>query len=118
MADVDAINVFNITVRGSDVVAPCPETERVLIALEQAAPFPKPKPVNVGCRKGGCGACRILVLSGDYTTIKMSRAHVTEAEEADGYVLACRVFPASDMEIEPAFLTPHERMEMRKAERD
>lgn len=118
MADGSATQVFEIRVRGTDVAAPCAETEKVLIALEQAAPFPRPKPISVGCRKGGCGACRIRVISGDYTTIKMSRAHVTEAEEAEGYVLACRIFPASNMEIEPAFLSPQERLEMRKANRD
>ncbi|MCB1355284.1 MAG: 2Fe-2S iron-sulfur cluster binding domain-containing protein [Maritimibacter sp.] len=115
MVDGNGTRVFSIKVRGADLVAPCPETEKLLIALEQATPFPRPKAVSVGCRKGGCGACRIRVISGEYTTIKMSRAHVTEAEEAEGYVLACRVFPASDMEIEPAFISPKERVEMRKA---
>ncbi|GKY90159.1 2Fe-2S iron-sulfur cluster-binding protein [Sinisalibacter aestuarii] len=117
MADGNEPRVFRIRVRGSDVVASCAETEKALIALEQAVAFPRPLPVNVGCRKGGCGACRVKVLSGDYTTIKMSRAHVTEQEEAEGYALACRIMPLSDMEIEPAFLSPRERMEMRQAQK-
>lgn len=117
MADGSATRVFKIRVRGSDVVASCAETEKALIALEQAVAFPRPVPVNVGCRKGGCGACRVRVLSGEYTTMKMSRAHVTEEEQAEGYALACRILPLSDMEIESAFISPKERMEMRQAQR-
>lgn len=115
MADGSTPRVFTIKVKGTDVVASCAETEKALIAIEQAVHFPRPTPINVGCRKGGCGACRVKVLSGDYTTIKMSRAHVTEAEEAEGYALACRILPASDLELEPAFISPTERMEMRRA---
>lgn len=117
MADGSQSRVFNITVRGSDVVASCAETEKALIALEAAVAFPRPSPINVGCRKGGCGACRVRVISGEYTTLKMSRAHVTEDEEAEGYALACRIFPLSDIEIEPAFISPHERMEMRQTQK-
>lgn len=118
MADGNGTRVFNIKVRGSQVSAPCAETEKVLIAIENAVPMPHPTPVNVGCRKGGCGACRVRVVSGTYTTIKMSRAHVTEAEEAEGFALACRIFPASDMEIEPAFISPQERVAMRRVIND
>ncbi|NLY08791.1 MAG: 2Fe-2S iron-sulfur cluster binding domain-containing protein [Tissierellia bacterium] len=53
-----------------------------------------------GCCGGGCGICRIKILSGDYTTKKMSRKQVTDEEEKEGYALGCRVFPESDMSIE------------------
>ena len=55
--------------------------------------------VTVGCRRGGCGICNVRVLSGAYTTGKMSRARVSEAEEAQGWVLACRLEPLSDCTI-------------------
>lgn len=118
MAEADATRVFSIKVKGRNHTARCAETEKVLIAVEQSVAFPRPSPINVGCRKGGCGACRIKVISGDYATIKMSRAHVTEAEEAEGYVLACRCFPRSDMEIEAAFVSPQERMQERASKSD
>lgn len=114
MADGNASRIFNIRITGTDIVAPCAESERVLLALEAAVPFPRPRPVNVGCRQGGCGACRVRIISGEYTTAKMSQAHVSEHEAAEGYALACRLFPASDMEIEPAFVSPRERMAMRR----
>jgi ferredoxin len=58
--------------------------------------------IPVGCRGGGCGVCRIRVIDGDYTTKRMSRAHVSEADEADGVALACRVIPATDLVVELA----------------
>lgn len=51
----------------------------------------------IGCRGGGCGVCRIRVVEGEYHTTPMSREHVSEAEEADGYVLGCCLFPRSDL---------------------
>jgi len=39
------------------------------------------------------------VLSGSYTQKAMSRCHVSEAEERAGQVLACRIFPGSDLEL-------------------
>lgn len=55
--------------------------------------------VPVGCRGGGCGACRIKVLSGSYESKKMSRAHVSEDAKKNGVVLACRTTPHSDLRI-------------------
>ena len=55
--------------------------------------------IPVGCRGGGCGICRIQVLSGEYETEKMSRKHVTEEEQASGVALACRVYPRSDLSV-------------------
>ena len=55
--------------------------------------------IRVGCRAGGCGLCKVQILGGDYDTGKMSRAHVSEAEEGQGFVLACRTLPASALEF-------------------
>lgn len=43
-----------------------------------------------GCRGGGCGICKVRLLSGDVICDLMSREHVTREEEAVGYILACR----------------------------
>ncbi len=56
--------------------------------------------IPVGCRGGGCGVCRIRVLSGDYETQKMSRKHVRPEDQAIGMALACRVYPRSDLTVE------------------
>ena len=56
--------------------------------------------IPVGCRNGGCGVCKVAVVSGSYQARVMSREHVSEAEEACGRVLSCRVRPASDMQLQ------------------
>ena len=53
------------------------------------------KGIPAGCRGGGCGVCKVQVLSGSYTKRVMSREHVSEQDEAQGCVLACRVRPTS-----------------------
>ena len=59
-------------------------------------------PVKVGCRGGGCGVCRVQVLSGTYTTGPTSRAHVSDEASAAGFALACRLYPSSDLVLRPA----------------
>lgn len=58
--------------------------------------------VPIGCRGGGCGICRIQVLSGQYERLKMSRTHVSELQETEGYSLACRTIVKGDLTIKLA----------------
>ncbi|MGD9944923.1 MAG: 2Fe-2S iron-sulfur cluster-binding protein [Burkholderiaceae bacterium] len=60
------------------------------------------KGIPVGCRGGGCGVCKVLIVSGQVHAAKMSAAHVSPRERDEGYVLACRAFPRSDLHIETA----------------
>lgn len=86
---------FQITIEDTGEVYPCSETKHLLAGMMQLGK----KGIPVGCRSGGCGVCKVKVLSGQYTSKKMSRDHVSEAEESDGTVLACRVFPQSDITL-------------------
>ncbi len=52
-----------------------------------------------GCHGGGCGVCKIHVLQGEVETGAMSRKYVSEEEERDGVVLACRTFPRSSIKL-------------------
>lgn len=56
--------------------------------------------IAVGCRGGGCGICKVRILSGDFKCGRMSRQHIADGELERGVVLACRVIPQSDLEIE------------------
>lgn len=58
--------------------------------------------VPVGCRGGGCGVCRVRVLSGEYDALRMSRKHISEDDLAAGIVLACRIVPRTDLIVECA----------------
>lgn len=53
------------------------------------------------CRAGGCGACRVKVLSGA-TRYEEEPFALTPEEEAEGFVLSCRAFAASDLVVETA----------------
>ena len=55
--------------------------------------------IPVGCRGGGCGVCKVRINQGDYYCKKMSRAHVSVEEQEQGYVLACRCLPRSDIRL-------------------
>ncbi len=91
-----------IWILGENTPSRCSASESVLTALERDGRAA----VRVGCRRGGCGACRVKVLEGDYETMKMSRAHVTEREQAQGYALSCRLLAKSDLVLEAAFVGP------------
>lgn len=74
----------------------CADTRSVLEGMEALGK----KGIPVGCRGGGCGVCKVHIVSGSYAKRAMSRDHVSEAEEACGVVLACRVKPTSDLGLE------------------
>jgi len=77
---------------------PCRSDEKVLIAMERA----HLKTIQVGCRGGGCGACRVLIVSGGVERLRMGKNHVDDAEAARGYALSCRILPKSDLVLELA----------------
>jgi len=59
------------------------------------------KGIPVGCLNGGCGVCKVVIRNGSVKkTGAMSRAHISEQDEVDGVVLACRVTPLSDIQLE------------------
>jgi 3-phenylpropionate/trans-cinnamate dioxygenase ferredoxin reductase subunit len=80
----------------------CQADESVLAGAERSGMLALP----VGCRRGGCGVCRIRVISGRFHTGFMSNAHVTAMQAADGFALACRTIPLSDLVIRAAPGTP------------
>jgi ferredoxin len=59
------------------------------------------KCIPVGCVNGGCGVCKVAITKGDvHKCGAMSRAHVSEQEESQGVLLACRAMPMSAIELE------------------
>lgn len=70
--------------------------QSVLCGMEKACS----RAIEVGCRGGGCGLCKVRVLQGRYSTGRMSRRQVSEQEQAAGFALACRLLPESDLVLE------------------
>jgi ferredoxin len=89
-------NSFEIEVRNRQQRFSCNADQSLLAAMEQQGN----KSICVGCRGGGCGLCKIRVLKGQIETKRMSRAHISQAESQQGYALACRTFPRSELVLE------------------
>lgn len=87
--------VFEVRIENTGEFFRCTNEQNVLKAMEQLCR----KGIPVGCRNGGCGVCKVHVKAGRYTAQKMSRSCVTAEEEAQGIALACRIYPASDMQV-------------------
>lgn len=89
---IDNEDVLTLKIRQRLVDFKVPVGISLLSALEQ-----NKQPVIAACRAGVCGSCKTKVLSGNYTTT--STMTLTEAEIAEGYVLACSCQLQSDIEI-------------------
>ena len=89
---------FTITDKTSKQAFVCREEEYVLYAMQRVGKTCIP----IGCKGGGCGVCRISIISGTAEYGRMSKAHVTEEQKKNGYALACRVKPTSDLVLECA----------------
>ncbi|HCF1525223.1 2Fe-2S iron-sulfur cluster binding domain-containing protein [Pseudomonas aeruginosa] len=69
----------------------CDEKESVLADMARLGR----KGIPVGCRGGGCGVCKVQIISGSYMSCTMSRQHISVEDESLGIVLACRIYPRS-----------------------
>ena len=87
---------YEVRERISGQVFRCLPEQSVLRAMETQGKRCLP----VGCRGGGCGLCKVRVLSGAYRSGRMSCGHVPAEAAAEGLALACQVFPKTDLTIE------------------
>jgi ferredoxin len=87
---------FSVLIQDCGVHFSCDGGENLLRSMEALGR----RGIPVGCRGGGCGVCKVWVVEGHFHTRKMSRACLSEQEEADGVVLACRLFAESDLSLQ------------------
>lgn len=74
----------------------CGEHEFILEAMKRSGSGP----IHYGCFGGGCGICKMKIISGSYQIEKkMSRAHISEWEQENGIVLVCCVKPCGNLTI-------------------
>lgn len=81
--------------RGQTFEYSCQETETPLdAARNQFIPIP------TGCRRGGCGMCKIKVLEGEYEQ-EIIRSHeaLSDNELVNGFALACCMKAKSDLKL-------------------
>ena len=56
---------------------------------------------TVGCRRGGCGICKVDVVDGDFSYNRpVADSVVSEDERTDGTCLSCRAVAECDLVIE------------------
>lgn len=88
---------YRITVQESGKSFFCTESQFVLDAMRHSGCGP----IHHGCCGGGCGVCKMKVAGGRFEMGKrMSRAHISEQEEASGVVLLCCIQPRSDLVLQ------------------
>lgn len=74
----------------------CAESESILHGMVRLGR----RGIPLGCRGGGCGVCRVKVLNGTFEAGRMSSCHISDENLQAGEVLACKINPTSDLEIE------------------
>ena len=62
-------------------------------ALDAGVPFPH------SCRSGRCGACKSKLLDGAVTMGEHTRFALTEVEQAEDLILACRAVPQTNVTV-------------------
>ncbi|MDR2940544.1 MAG: 2Fe-2S iron-sulfur cluster binding domain-containing protein [Clostridiales bacterium] len=89
-------NTYRINVLNTGAQFLCRQDEYVLEAMKKSGCGP----IHYGCFGGGCGICKMKVISGSYRVDKkMSRAHISPEEETDGFVLTCCIKPTGNLTI-------------------
>ena len=87
---------FKVLIETTGEIFGCDEHQHILSGMAKTGK----KGIPSGCHGGGCGVCKVKINLGTFSTKKMSRAHISEDEEKAGSVLACRVFPNSDISLQ------------------
>jgi len=87
---------FEIKLTEIDETFACRQDENVLQGMCRLGK----RGIPSGCRGGGCGVCKVAVKSGEYEARRMSSCHISEEDLQEGVVLACRIYPSSDLELE------------------
>jgi len=90
------VSDYQVEIRDTAERYPCGGEHSLLKAMAALGR----KGIPSGCHGGGCGVCKVRITEGEVSTLVMSCTHVSEEEKAQGYVLACRAFPRSDIALE------------------
>lgn len=93
VATADETTTATVTFSKSQKTAPITANATVLEAAEAAG-----VQIDFQCRSGVCGTCRSKLISGQVTMD--AREALSDADEAEGYILACQAHATEDVTIE------------------
>ncbi len=100
---------FKITIEPSNRVFDASSDETILSAgIRQGVALP------YGCKDGACGSCKCLKLSGSVKHGAHQSKALSDAEEANGYVLTCCALPQSDVVLESKQVTAADAFPIKK----
>ncbi len=86
----------SVTVLPDDIVVTAREEETILAALGRAG-----LRYRIGCRRGGCGVCKLHLRLGEVRyTHRVAETVLTDDEKVDGVCLSCRAVPVTNVVIE------------------
>lgn len=86
----------NVTIHPTGEVIYLDADETVLSGLYKAG-----YAYTIGCRRGGCGICKVDCRDGEFTYNRpIADTVITDEERADGTCLSCRAVPDGDVTIE------------------
>jgi CDP-4-dehydro-6-deoxyglucose reductase len=84
-----------ITVQGTDLALTTREGECLTETFRRAG-----LAMRDGCRRGGCGLCRVDLVAGEIRLERVvSEQALPAADRADGVTLACRAIPVGNVTI-------------------
>lgn len=86
---------YDVFIKNKELSKKAPEAKNLMSGLYVYSDL-----VPKGCHNGACGVCKIKVHAGEFSKDKMNRKHISELEEVENIVLACKCYPKSNMEIE------------------
>lgn len=86
---------YTITLLPMGEVLPCAREETVLEAILRSRTR-----VYYGCMGGGCGVCKMRLVSGQLDYGRYSVAVLSEEERRQGFFLSCQAKPVSDLTIQ------------------
>ena len=87
--------MYTITLSPVGDAVACGPEESVLAAILRSGAS-----VVFGCRGGGCGTCKMRVISGRVEHGRCSAAVLLEEEKLDGWFLSCRARARTDLTID------------------
>jgi len=90
---------------GESVV--CRADETVLAAILRSGAR-----VVFGCRGGGCGTCRMRLISGQVEHGRCSAAVLTENDKREGAFLSCQARPLGDLSVELTATNGYRRLDV------
>jgi CDP-4-dehydro-6-deoxyglucose reductase len=92
---VDADGSYTVRLSPPGDAVACGRVETVLAAIMRSGAT-----VMFGCRGGGCGTCKMRLISGRVDHGRCSAAVLPDTEKRAGAFLSCQARPLSDLDVE------------------